>query len=322
MTTPAVGNAASGKESPIVSIVIPAYNQAEFLDQAITSVLAQDYPNVELIVLDDGSRDSTRELLQNYSGRFFWETHPNMGQANTLNKGWSMAKGEYLSYLAADDFLLPGAVGASVSTLVSNPEVVLTYCDYTLVDARSRTLRRKITPEFSYLDLVVRMICQPGPGPFFRRDAFARAGLWDPSLRQIPDYEYWLRLGLQGKFQRIPNVLAAYRVHDRSQSYGPVDECKAEESTNVITRYFQNDSVPPDIRRAQAQAMSNAHIVSSRLHLRSGRYGPAFIHLQHAIKNDSTVYWRGRSWWLLAGGLFNRIGYRVLGAFKSLFRST
>ncbi|MGH8678564.1 MAG: glycosyltransferase family 2 protein, partial [Burkholderiales bacterium] len=72
---------------PLVSLVIPAYNHADYLAQAIESVLGQDYPQIELIVLDDGSTDSTRDVLAKYTGKFHWESHQNMGQANTLNKG-------------------------------------------------------------------------------------------------------------------------------------------------------------------------------------------------------------------------------------------
>src|SRR5882762_7034204 len=115
---------------PLVSIVVPCYNQADYLEQAIKSVLSQDYPGIELIVLDDGSTDDTRAVLALYAGKFHYETHANIGQARTLNKGWGMSKGRFLSYLAADDFLLPGAVRTSVEKLIADPKIVLTYCDF------------------------------------------------------------------------------------------------------------------------------------------------------------------------------------------------
>src|SRR5467141_3012420 len=116
--------------NPLVSIVIPCYNQGRYLQQAIESVLSQEYSRIELIVLDDGSMDDTRAVLARYAGKFHHEAHANMGQARTLNKGWGMSKGEFLSYLAADDFLLPGAVRTSVEKLVASPRIVLTYCDF------------------------------------------------------------------------------------------------------------------------------------------------------------------------------------------------
>src|ERR687886_65993 len=109
------------EELPLVSIVVPAYNHADYLAEAIESILAQDYPNIELLVLDDGSIDNTREVLERYAGQFYWETHKNMGEAATLNKGWRMSKGEILGRLSADDLLSQDAVSASVECLRKNP---------------------------------------------------------------------------------------------------------------------------------------------------------------------------------------------------------
>jgi len=305
--------------NPLVSIVVPCYNQGRYLRQAIESVLSQDYPRVELIVLDDGSTDDTKSVLASYGGRFHGESHVNMGQAATLNKGWAMSKGEVLSYLAADDFLLPGAVRASVEKLVASPDVVMTYCDFDIVDPKSHVLRRLCTPEFSYRDLAVRIVCQPGPGVFFRRDAFERAGFWDGRLRQIPDYEYWLRLGLEGVFVRIPEVLAAYRVHDRSQSFAPVSPGAAEEIVDVMSAHFLSARLPQEVARAQPEALSNAHIVAARMHLRSSRYLAATKHMKRAFALHPRSYLRLRTWQLLANGLLNRIAYKILWQFRRAF---
>ena len=153
---------------PLVSIVIPTYNAAEFLNESIDSVLNQDYPNIELIVLDDGSTDETQKVLKNYpKGSFYWNSHPNMGQSATLNKGWEIAKGSILSYLSADDILLPNAVKISVENLRNLNNVVMTYCDYMLMDSGSQDIRRVVAPDFSYEKLVSEIIVQPGPGVFF-----------------------------------------------------------------------------------------------------------------------------------------------------------
>ncbi|MHB1702463.1 MAG: glycosyltransferase, partial [Acidobacteriaceae bacterium] len=197
-----------GKEKPLVSIVIPAYNHGHYLEEAIQSVLSQDYQHIELIVINDGSSDNTAEILERYRGSFYVETQPNAGQARTLNKGWTMSRGEILAYLSADDFLLPRAVSTAVDYLHTHPDVVLTYSDFYLVDPSSAVIRGVQTPDYNYKDMVTRLICPPGPGAFFRRSAFLAAGLWDVSLRQMPDFEYWLRLGQYGNFARIPEELA------------------------------------------------------------------------------------------------------------------
>src|ERR1035438_3997655 len=136
--------------APLVSIVIPAYNYSGYLREAIESVLAQTYRNIELIVIDDGSTDDTRRVLEGYGDRFYWESQENMGQSRTLNKGWGMAKGEILAYLSADDALMPHAVAKSVECLQQNPDAVLSYCNTNFIDLRSRVIRGVTAPEYSY----------------------------------------------------------------------------------------------------------------------------------------------------------------------------
>lgn len=269
---------------PVVSIVIPVYNGMNYLREAIDSVLEQDYPHIELIVLDDGSTDDTRRILEKYKDKFYWETHPNMGQARTLNKGWQMAHGDVLGYLSADDSLLPSAVSNSVECLLKEEEVILTYCDYFLVSEQSRVIQRVHAPEVEYEDMVVKIICPPGPGAFFRREGFEKAGLWNPSLRQVPDYDYWIRLGLHGKFYKITEPLAKFRIHEKSQSHAEPDKERSEEILGVMKRYFLLEGIPKTVLERKKKALSSAYIVAARFHLRAGRYGLAFFRLLTAIQ--------------------------------------
>lgn len=269
---------------PLVSIVIPVLNGVNYIREAIESVLAQDYKNTELIVLDDGSTDGTRDVLKEYKDKFYWEGHRNIGQAGTLNKGWQMAHGEVLSYLSADDSLLPGAVSKSVECLLERAERVLAYCDYYLMDEYSRVVRKVSAPEVDYHDMVVKIICPPGPGAFFRREGFERAGLWDPDLRQVPDYDYWIRLGLHGKFFRIKEPLAKFRIHENSQSYAEPDIERCEEILGVMKRYFLLEGIPKTVLERKKKALSSAYIVAARYHLRAGRYGLAFSRLLTAMQ--------------------------------------
>ncbi len=274
---------------PLVSIVIPAYNGGRYLRESVQSVLNQDYANIELLVLDDGSTDNTRDILHSYTNQFYWESHANMGQASTLNKGWRKAKGEILSYLSVDDTLEPHAVRVAVDHLVRYPEVVLVYGDFALMDAESHTFRHVRTPDFHYVDMVANFVCQPGPGVFFRRDAFEAAGGWNSSLRQVPDYEYWLRLGLRGTFLHLPQILARFRVHEHSLSYAERSVERAEECVRVIREYFQRDDLPVEVRAVERQAYASAHLVAAQAHLRARRYRRMATQLSQAWQ------WRART---------------------------
>jgi glycosyltransferase involved in cell wall biosynthesis len=196
-----------------------------------------------------------------------------MGEAATLNKGWRMSKGEILGRLSADDLLYPDAVSASVECLRKSPDAVLVYCDFDLIDEHSRVIRRIQAPEFSYRDMVAKQITAPGPGAFFPRSAFEKAGPWDESLARILDYEYWLRLGLYGRFVRIPKVLAAFRMHENSFSFRRGEgELHSQEYIRVLTDYFDSQALPPEVVVAKDEAFSNAYILAARHHLMGKRY--------------------------------------------------
>jgi hypothetical protein len=239
-----------------------------------------------------------------------------MGQAATINKGWRMAKGSILAYLAADDTLAPRAAGASVALLRERPELVMTYVDYNLIDPRSRFIRRVYTPEHDHRSMAVNLVCAPGPGAFLRRTAFERAGPWNERLRQIPDFEFLLRLAAEGRFCRIPEVLAAYRVHDDSQSFAPVSAERASEPIDVIREYFDLGRAPRELRDARDEAMGNAQVVAARLHLRSGRFAEALRLLWAALRLHPENFRRLRTYRLIANGLVNRIAHRALWVFR------
>ena len=305
--------------TPLVSIVIPSYNHARYLEGAVESVLAQDYPRVELIVIDDGSTDGSAALLEKYRGRFHFEVQPNQGQAATVNRGWRMARGEVLGYLSADDALLPRAVSASVDCLARNPDAVVCYCDYNLIDPASAFLRRVRAPEVDYRTMLTQMICAPGPGAFFRRTAFEKAGEWRSAYRQYGDFDFWLRLGLEGRFARIPEVLAAFRVHPGSQSFTHSPRA-IEEPVKVMEGYFADPRVPAPLRETRAQALSAAHLHSARLALRAGEYrlGLAAARRAFSLHPPNLVAWRTLR--LGFNALFNRAGHRLLWTMRGVLR--
>ncbi len=303
---------------PLVSVVIPTYNHAEFLKQAIDSVLDQDYPNIELIVLDDGSIDRTRSVLEQYKNKFFWETQENMGQSATLNKGWNRSKGDILAYLSADDLLLPHAINRSVECLMSNPDAVLSYCDFNLIDPNSRVVRHVRAPEYSYMEMVTKFICAPGAGAFFWRNAFMKTGGWNTNIHRFPDYDCWLRLGLHGRFVHVPESLAAFRVHEGSQSFSETPVDRAEEALKVITEFYSIPNLPVDVITAKDYAMGNAHLLVAQLHLRAGRYLMAFREITSGAKLSPGNLFSARFLRMFLNGLFNRYIHKILWKIRGI----
>jgi hypothetical protein len=241
-----------------------------------------------------------------------------MGQVNTLNKGWGLAKGDILGWIGADDALLPGAVSAAVACFAANPQVVLTYCDFDLIDANSKTIRRVKTPDFSYHDMLINVTCLPGPGALFRRSAAEKLGPWDNTLKIMLDYEYWLRLGLVGPFQRIPEVHALYRIHIGQETFSKMDEHKAAEVVLVVSRLFENKALPQALLKFKDKALGNAHLISAQLHFRGGRYRLGAGSLRSAFSLYPRNFFTLRMLRLAVNVWFNRTAHKVISKINSM----
>jgi len=297
---------------PLVSLVIPAYNHADYLPEAVRSVLAQDYPRLELIVIDDGSTDNTTEVLSELGAGFYWESQINIGQSRTLTRGWSLSQGEILGYLSADDILEPSAVRTSVEALMANPDVVATYCDFNLIDPQSRRVRIVELPEYSYDNMLSQVSCPIGPGAFFLRSAYMQSGPWNPVYRQMPDYDFWLRLGLYGCFLHLPLVLAGFRVHEGSQTYSMTSPERAAEPVLIVAGLL-NKSASKNLDSGLKQcAMASANLVSAQLHLRAGRFFSAFLHIRQALRYSIKRVFTWRTLRMLSNAAINRTAHRLL----------
>ncbi|NDJ62770.1 MAG: glycosyltransferase [Chloroflexi bacterium] len=248
---------------PLVTIITPTYNQADYLPETIDSILNQDYPNLEYIVLDDGSSDHTVEVLKQYEGRIKWESHENMGEARPVNKGWSMAQGEIVASVSSDDPVLPGLVAAAVTVLQADPELRVVYPDWVMIDAQSNPIQTLTTYNYDFIDMLRWHHCFPGPGTFIRKSAFEREGMRDPQYRYVSDFDLWLRLGIHGPFARIPRTLAQYRHHAGSASNAKKGKLMAEEHIRMMDNFFARPDLSPAMLRVRAEAYSAASYIAA-----------------------------------------------------------
>ena len=297
--------------SDLVSIVIPAYNHGKFLREAVRSVLVQNYHPIELIVLDDGSTDETADILAEYSN-FYWETQKNMGQSKTLERGWDIANGSVLGYLSADDVLKPSAVSIAMAALEEHDECVATYCDFDLFDVNSHCIRSVELPKFNYEQMLGQISCPIGPGAFFRRSAYLKAGPWNPVYRQMPDFDFWLRIGLFGQIIHIPKILSRYRVHEESQTYAITTPERADEPIAIVSSFLDLPDSKHIDAEVRVQALANAQLVSAQLHLRAGRMHAVFQCIHRAFRYSSSAVFSIRAFRLLFNALVNRTGHRLL----------
>ncbi|TCM65868.1 glycosyltransferase [Rhizobium sp. BK068] len=206
------------KHSPLISIVMPTRNHGHFIRASIDSVLNQTYNNVELVVMDGASTDDTVEILKSYGERIRWVSEPDRGQADAINKGMKLVRGDILAYLNSDDILLPGALEKVVGYFESHPECDLVYGEADYIDRDGNITGKYATADFSFERLMHDCcICQPAA--FWRRRIADRTGPFDASLQTAMDYEYWLRMAASGGIiHHSPEKLAQSRLHEDAKT--------------------------------------------------------------------------------------------------------
>lgn len=246
----------------MITVITPTYNRADYLVETIESVLSQGYPNLEYIVLDDGSQDNTKDILSLYAGRLTWESHPNMGETRTVNKGFSMAHGEIIGVVNSDDPLLPGALKEVAQYMQDHPEIGVVYPDWDMVDAEGHVIEHRETLDYSYLDMLRMHHCTPGPGAFFRAQVIRSLEGRDPQFRYVADYDFWLRAGLITQFARIPKPLATFRVHSGSASSNQTNELMAVEHIKLINKIYNLQDLNNEILSVRKEAFSSAYFIA------------------------------------------------------------
>lgn len=267
--------------SPVVSLVTPAFNLASYLGQATDSVLAQDYPNIDYLVIDDGSTDDTPMVLERYAGQVRTYRHQNMGQAQTLNQGWNAATGRYLAYLSADDILEPNCISAMVQALEADEGVVCAYPNSDLIDSYGTVIKRAVCAPFDLERTVVDQECRIGPGAVFRRSAFLEVGGWNPTYKLAPDRDFWIRLSSKGRFHFDERPLAKYRLHTGATSYREVSDAATKEYLDVLDAFFASERAR-DLLPRKDEAYAKAHIVRARNAFRSGAFAAGLRHYRTA----------------------------------------
>jgi glycosyltransferase involved in cell wall biosynthesis len=209
------------EQKELISIILPTHNGSAYIAQSIESCLNQSYGNVELIVVNDASKDDTKDIISSYEDTriFYLENDTNMGLANSLNKGFSRSKGDFLTWTSDDNYYTPDALTKMLSKLKETKSVDFVYANYYRINENGKIIDRvRVNRSLNLL----RNNCI-GPCFLFKRVVYLRIGEYDPNFFLAEDYEYWIRVLKRFKMKNMNDYLYYYRSHSDSltSKYNP-----------------------------------------------------------------------------------------------------
>jgi len=225
---------------PLVSIITPSYNHARYIEATMQSVLSQDYPRIEYIVVDGGSDDGTVDIIrkhalesdsllsENQNSITWWVSEKDKGQTDAINKGFARATGSILAWLNSDDTYEPDAVSAAVKYLQEHPEVGMVYGDCNFINESGRVIGKFNSAQTDYRLLRQGYVHIPQQTMFFRADLWKQVGPLDPSFYFAMDYDLWTRIAAISEIRYVPQTWANFRLHTSGKTILSDDRCWPE----------------------------------------------------------------------------------------------
>jgi glycosyltransferase involved in cell wall biosynthesis len=213
----------------LVSIVTPSYNQDRYIEKTIQSVLSQDYSQIEYMIVDGGSTDSTLNVIKKYEDRLaWWVSEKDKGQTDAINKGFVRARGDILAWINSDDTYEPGAVTAAVNYMQLHPEVGMVYGDCSYIDEAGTVIGKFSASQTNYKLLRRGYTHIPQQTMFFRADLWRQVGPLDASFYFAMDYDLWTRIAARTQIKYIPQLWANFRLHTSGKTILADDYCWPE----------------------------------------------------------------------------------------------
>ena len=249
---------------PLVSVIVPSYNQGKFIRQTLESILVQNYRPIEIVVIDGASQDETLEVLRSFGNtpELNWVSEPDRGVVDAVNKGFARVRGDILAIQSSDDCYIPGAIGRVVREFRAQPDLGLIYGDTVKVDEHGTELLRARIGPYSLENLFLIKTWIPQPSAFFRRELLETLGGWDERIPYAPDTDLWIRMAFRTKVCKLDEFLSQRRVHGAQRDL---------QARNIVRDYARMIEQSLDIRHASTGLKRAAH---AGKHLIRVRYNP------------------------------------------------
>ncbi len=254
----------------LVSIITPSYNQAAYLEQTILSVLEQDFPHIEYIVIDGASTDGSVDIIKKYADRFaYWISEKDRGQAEAINKGFARATGDVIAWLNSDDYYMQGAVSAAVKIFEENPDVVLVYGDMLAVDEHGKTFNTLTYEQLNLEDLLCFQIIGQ-PSVFMRRSAFQKTSGLNLDFHFLLDHLLWIQLAKHGQILHVNQIWSAARYHAAAKNRAKAAEFGSE-AFRILEVAEHDKELASVLVNVKRRARASANRVDARYLLDGGQ---------------------------------------------------
>lgn len=255
---------------PLFSIITPSFNQADYLEATLQSVLGQDYPHLEYMVVDGGSTDGSVAIIKKYADRLtWWVSETDRGQAEAINKGFARAQGELVGWINSDDLFLPGTLSKVAQAFTENPLVTMVFGDVISINERGETINIMRYGNWGLDELLAFNIIGQ-PAVFFRRTALETAGYLDLSYHLLLDHQLWLRLVQTGKMFYLPHPLAAARFHAQAKNVAQAARF-GQEAYRIVDWIAAQPGLAERYARLRRKIWAGAHRINARYLLDGGQ---------------------------------------------------